>query len=340
MKKLVYSIITILTTVSASQAQIVLDRSDFPSAGDRFAMARDTMHTVDTNFYKAGTGKTWTLTSLSKDERFVSKYHTASSTPDGSMFPSADLAYQEDSTDSYMYYLETSSSEFKIVGANDSNDFGAVNFRAFIFPLQMNTAWTDTSKMSQTMAGADIGLPFDSVRFDLTLIFKNKVDAEGTIYIPDYNANVLRVRRDIFNNVDVSAKQGTFPWFPVTSQQDSSMSFDFAADNGKNWIARFDQLQDDDYEVMFRDMYPTSVKKIKATEVRVYPNPAKDMVIVELKASKASYSLMSITGVEVQKGELAQGSNELYFTELPKGMYMLNIIDNSGAARTERIVIE
>src|SRR5688500_9777506 len=95
MKKLLYSFITVLSTVTASQAQLVLDRADFPSAGERFSMATDTLVTVNSGFYSTGTGKTWSFSNMSKDERFVSKYHNAASTPDAGMFPTADLALQE-----------------------------------------------------------------------------------------------------------------------------------------------------------------------------------------------------------------------------------------------------
>jgi hypothetical protein len=340
MKKLFYSIITILTTATVAQAQLVLDRSDFASAGERFTMAYDTLVTVDTNFYKGGTGKTWSFSTMTKDSRFVTKYHNASSTPDGSMFPSADLAYQEDSTDPYMYYMETSSSEVRIIGGNDSSETSQVNFRAFIFPLQYNTTWYDSNKFSQVFPGADLGMPFDSVKLDITIQFRNKVDAEGSIQIPDYSGNVLRVRRVIWNKVDVKGKYGSFPYISLGSQEDSTFTFDFVADNGKNWIARFDQIQDDDYEVLFKDLYPMSVKKIKLAQFSVYPNPAKDMFNVNLKSSSATFTVMSLNGAEVIKGELSQGLNEISCAGLARGVYMLNIVDNTGAIRAEKLVIE
>jgi uncharacterized delta-60 repeat protein len=68
----------------------------------------------------------------------------------------------------------------------------------------------------------------------------------------------------------------------------------------------------------------------------VYPNPAKEKVIISLNLD-AKYSLVSMVGQEVQKGELVNGDNTLDVSKLSKGMYFLNI-ESGNAKTTEKII--
>lgn len=71
---------------------------------------------------------------------------------------------------------------------------------------------------------------------------------------------------------------------------------------------------------------PTSVNRSLEQEVRVFPNPAKDLLYVE-GTNKGSYSVINILGRQVQHGIL--GDDAVNVSSLPQGKYMLLIEDEA-----------
>lgn len=70
-------------------------------------------------------------------------------------------------------------------------------------------------------------------------------------------------------------------------------------------------------------------------EIQVYPNPAQselNIVFPKEEASNATILLLNTVGVEVKRSEFNAGSYEQTISvgELPRGLYYLNILDNSG----------
>lgn len=72
--------------------------------------------------------------------------------------------------------------------------------------------------------------------------------------------------------------------------------------------------------------------------VRIYPNPAQSELIIAQVPISASYSLLSITGKQVQTGILQKGSNSIAIDDLPTGIYMLEITPAYGQRFITRII--
>jgi hypothetical protein len=63
----------------------------------------------------------------------------------------------------------------------------------------------------------------------------------------------------------------------------------------------------------------------------VYPNPAKDLIYVDPLAqvdTEYQYELLDINGRVLKKSEMSIGSTQLKISDLPQGIYILNIIQN------------
>ncbi len=84
---------------------------------------------------------------------------------------------------------------------------------------------------------------------------------------------------------------------------------------------------------------PNSTKKSekKSTTWEVFPNPATDYFQLPLGNTQYTYSLFDITGKSVLKGT-ALGNTKVSVVDLPYGVYMLNITDESGQVHTKKIV--
>ena len=88
----------------------------------------------------------------------------------------------------------------------------------------------------------------------------------------------------------------------------------FAADN-------FIMIDDQSY---FSENCYSSVSELDLQNTVVYPNPAVDMLTIEIDQS-ASYEVQTINGKTAQQGLLFTGKNELNLAELERGFYIIQI---------------
>ena len=79
-------------------------------------------------------------------------------------------------------------------------------------------------------------------------------------------------------------------------------------------------------------------------EVSVFPNPATTLTTVQLNnftlEQNANISLFDITGKEITRTKVAQGTNQvnLDIIELPKGVYMLHVQGDNGLNSTHKLI--
>lgn len=65
---------------------------------------------------------------------------------------------------------------------------------------------------------------------------------------------------------------------------------------------------------------------VKATEVSIYPNPAKTNVTIQLgQNNKGKVAIYDLSGRVVKTSELTQGASEINVSNLPKGVYIFKI---------------
>jgi len=82
------------------------------------------------------------------------------------------------------------------------------------------------------------------------------------------------------------------------------------------------------------------VNNVTANDVQVYPNPAQGEVNVKTVSAGMSYRVLTITGVIVGNGVLAQGSNNVSLHGLASGIYILEIKGGDGSLQMVRVVKE
>ncbi len=73
----------------------------------------------------------------------------------------------------------------------------------------------------------------------------------------------------------------------------------------------------------------------------LYPNPADEFIIVDLKdfEKPKHYQLTNNLGKVIKQGELSNKITEIYFPELPKGVYFFTLLEsNNELNRTQKII--
>lgn len=83
-----------------------------------------------------------------------------------------------------------------------------------------------------------------------------------------------------------------------------------------------------------------SVQTINGANIAVYPNPAKDELVVKGMQESGSYRILNAAGVSMQTGTLQQGDNRLSMQQLSAGMYILEMTGADGARNMVRVVKE
>ena len=83
-----------------------------------------------------------------------------------------------------------------------------------------------------------------------------------------------------------------------------------------------------------------STKKMLQLEIKLYPNPTSDIVIIEiidLPKNTIKYELTDIEGRLIYKGVL-YGSNSISLKEVIPSTYILRVFDNKSSQKTFKII--
>jgi hypothetical protein len=74
---------------------------------------------------------------------------------------------------------------------------------------------------------------------------------------------------------------------------------------------------------------PLSAENVLMKDVKVYPNPARDIVYVEGLTDNIGYEVRNMLGVKLRDGVLKNGNDNISIADIPKGIYLLKIGSSS-----------
>lgn len=179
-----------LGAIGALQAQVVLDASDFPSPGDVWINATDTLvNSVDVGM--PGANQTWDISvGLDTDEVLTQFFVLPDTTPWGSYFPASNIAVGFPGVGyNYLSIDANQALALGFAGLDPTGNFDQPLVIPFedpqvvaVFPSQMGVSYVDTSILSITIPGD--GVNFDSIRFKSTSIDTVTYDGWGTLTTP------------------------------------------------------------------------------------------------------------------------------------------------------------
>ncbi len=180
------------------QAQVVLNASDFPSAGDVWINATDTLvASVDVGM--AGANQTWDISAdLQADLVQTQFFVLPDTTPWAAFFPGANLALGFPGVGyNYLFINSMEALSLGFAGSDPTGNFDQEFVVPFedpqtvaVFPAEMGVSFTDMSAFSLTIPGD--GVNFDSIRFKSITMDTVEYDGWGTVTTPNGTYSALR----------------------------------------------------------------------------------------------------------------------------------------------------
>lgn len=149
--------------------------------------------------------------------------------------------------------------------------------------------------------------------------------------ISSFNLSTIGTGVATSNFVPTSAQwaEGTVNLNNFIGADPIMIRFNYISDGGNNLY--LDEI---------RTAVTVSVEENENGILRVYPNPAKDLVTVDMtSANEANWTLINMNGQTVKVGVLENGTGSIDVADLPSGMYMLQLVSN-GKTTTERVIVE
>lgn len=188
--------------------------------------------------------------------------------------------------------------------------------------------------------GNDIPLNFSfSVKYEL-----GASGDEGLVALQAWNWNAAAGERDYFAGatVLVSENIGTWTdqsfavqWADAASSPDSmeilviasasqaGLPGSTASEGSKIWV--------DDFVITYEQgEEPVSVNEVEANDIKAYPNPATDVLNIELNENIASVSLVGMDGRVVYSSEVSSTTATIDVASLQSGVYYYVVVTETG----------
>ena len=340
-KKLLFSTVLITGTVPMAHSQITIQMADIAAIGKLIYSANDTLPAPSIVPGPAGSNVTWNFSALNNHFLDTLNFTNPNWTPYGGSFPTSNLAVKQGSNGTI--YTSIQGGSFTIVG--QVGTFGSTTVvvqmnpnEIFItFPSTFNTSFSNTS-------GYDVRIPYtqqfgiDSVRAKHQMIKSSLINAWGTVTTPLLSNSACIRQRQYNINTDTLWAHQVFPpqWQMLSATQDTVVHFSWWANNIGFPLVELDSNMDGSI---------TGVSWLQATPVnsginenypqygtiKVYPNPASDMISLDLSASDADRIIVTdIAGRMVLSANVRSRIETISVGELNNGVYLFRVINENG----------
>jgi hypothetical protein len=346
MKKRLLSAVTILCLGTASSyGQISLNQYDMGTIGLQIQQAHDTLPPAGTMPGPKGANQTWNFAGISQDFVDTVTFTNPSWTPNGSNFPTANLAILAGGAVIYITNTSTSATSPGVAAdfTGSGNMVSAKNTPPEVF---MNWPATYGNNFQQTLRrtakfyyGQDpgIGVTIDSVRLRATVIKTDTLDAWGSVTTPMGTFNSLRVKEYIVEYDSIDAYVQFVGWQnDAIVQQDSTLTYSWWAKNIGYQVVQMtmDIPNDTVTSVSWLRTTPsnTSVNELSVGASVIYPNPASDAVTFVIDNTDASMiTVYDVTGRIVNTVSVTGlNTTRLNVSEWSNGIYSYRVTDQAG----------
>lgn len=354
-------------------AQISLNSTYFPSAGDTLRIAIDTT-ALGVTVSGPGGGQTWDFSALTPAIVRSISYKPASEGQNAASFPAANLV-APGGVNGENYYRSTGA-VFELIGFVGGAPIG--------FPLNVNTTFNppvlerraplNFFDINQTNSALLVPfsasqlppellalLPFapDSIRLRVASNRVDVVDGWGTLSIPGGTYNVLRERRTQYSDTRLDIKIGPLPWTDITALvpipgaalgRDTSLTYHFFSNQAKEAIAvvTADHITQsvESVQYKFNGVSSASEHQASTPTFLLFPNPARDYTTLSfagISPDDRKIFIYDITGQLMARYDLFATETvqvSLPLNNLQPGTYLLMIAQPNGAViHTEKLVI-
>jgi len=360
MKKILLSSILFVAFGSIqTKAQITIDSTNIVTVGEAVYQAVDTTLSI-TSIGPSGVNQTWNFSTLGTDRLDTLSFSVVNGQPLAASFPSANMVMTTTGPgmDSTWVYIDKNVNAM-IVDGQATNINGVITAIPIPITLAVFPATYGMPPYSGTWNGTVFSIPLgidpdgpgplpmiDSVKVNRYTTYNGSIDAWGNVTTPLGTFASLR-QNQTENNIDSTFTLSNGNWtlinpFVASLAGISQVAYD-TVKTARWWTdnatARF-PLVEFDYnpdgsinKASWLQASPVGVKEnsVVSTPINLFPNPAKDLVTVDIKNSKASViKIFDITGKSVKTISLNQSNRTISVIDMDNGIYFYNIFDNKG----------
>ena len=353
---------SLVVNEAVAAAGITITAADYSNLPANNFQNTDTLPVAAITPGAAGANVTWDFTALNANVTVSNTLITPSTGLLASSFPTANMCLNQGNTD-YLYF-DQQSSELNLLGyAGDILQNGAP-YEAVVlsnpetiitYPSTYNTAFSDVSAYDASYAfnGTYSGIQVDSVREKETTTITSLVDGYGTVKTPTYATGFDCIRQFVTKvSVDstwakiVNPISGLHYWINTSGSTSTYKSYSYIT-NSLGPIVDIQMKANatgsantDISEVKWNPVNPTGVSEHSNADIRVYPNPASEYLIIN-KASNENLKLViyDIMGREVLSASINGQSNKISVASIANGTYILKMFSKGAVVQTNNVII-
>lgn len=330
----------LFTTVLIAQPTITANFN--PVLGSKVVFAVGDTNNIDEG--AAGANVTWDFSTANKVGNNEEYTHIApSATPYTSQYPAATLAYSTTSGQGnagYIYY-KISATAFENVGfATSAIQMYYTNPQLVLqYPTTFNSSYSDTYEGSGTNSQ------------NITTYRKGNVDVNadgwGTLILPQATfTNVLRVK------IEQTTKDSINIMGQEIITESRIVTYNYYRDDIKQQLMGISYIYSKDFfggDVITKSVlyYPdatNSVENVAQQNIKVYPNPATNNVVIENigNTEATSYTITDVLGKTYLSETINTdfSSSNVDVSSLAEGIYVVSLFNNKTLVGTEKVIIK
>ncbi|OFY84947.1 MAG: hypothetical protein A3F72_18365 [Bacteroidetes bacterium RIFCSPLOWO2_12_FULL_35_15] len=354
---------SLVVNEAAAAAGITITAADYTNLPASNFQNIDTLPVVAITPGAAGANVTWDFTALNANLNVANELITPSTGLLGSSFPTANMCLNQGNTD-YLYFDQQLSGIDLLGYAGDLLQNGAP-FEAVVlsnpetvitFPSTYTTSFNDVSAYDASYAynGTYSGIQVDSVREKETITITSLIDGYGTVITPTYATGYPCIRQNVTKvSVDstwakiVNPLSGLHYWISTSGTTSTYRSFTYITNVIGGPIVDIQMKADaagnantDISEVKWNPATPVGIAKYSNSDIRVYPNPASEYLIIN-KTSKENLNVVmyDVMGREVLNSAINGQSTKISVASLANGTYILKMFNKGAIVQTNNIII-
>ena len=381
MKKLFYSILLINLIIFSlkSRAQIVIDSTDFPQAGDSYPLRTLGVASnllVDLNV--TGANSIWDFSFLNQEvgSQETIEYVTIFSTPFAYQFffnnpilypanranyaisaPPLPIPPQAPITVNQIFnYYKLTANTFEMVGfgANINGVPTSNRYTPTDVIYELPLTFGDTSSSNSAYAISVPGFGYYGQRFERI----NEVDGYGQIILPSGTYDAIRVK-SVFTNRDtifyndfnfgLNLPPQTVTEYKWLAKGEGIPVLEINTRSGGGFPGGGGIGQEIISDLKYKEGVVSNNLVKSKTSINVFPNPVKKTENLTLEIENASLENQDYLTLEIIdfKGKVVTyeqfnsklGSFNISINHLESGVYFLRVIDNSNVITTKKIVV-
>ncbi|MFT5970580.1 MAG: hypothetical protein ACI8ZO_001094 [Flavobacteriales bacterium] len=350
MKKVLLSL-GVIATAFAATAQITVTSTNLPVMFDAFETATDSTNNENViNPGNAGANQSWDFSSVTAETITGTGFIDPASTDDAADFPTATLAAD---FQGQMAYFRTSTDGMFLLGFGGGDFAGKYEPENTLIkmPVTFGDSYSDNTSLNVDFEDTFTGT-HDSLRYARETERDVDVDAWGTVILPSSSYDALRLNIEETNTVRIYGKDSTvLGWGDWTYDPILTESFgggNAIVTNIFQWYTNdvnvittlVDMVYQPDSVVVvpeFTYAYftPQSINELPNATVSVYPNPASNMVTLELNEIVTGYAKVYNMNGQVVATQVMNGTSiSIALDAIANGTYFVNIMDANGSVKS------